>query len=215
MTHLSSSQKTAAIQGGFAQHAPVADRSAASDQAGTDDLVMSRSLLLRHLPHMNGADAKVYLGLCAQSRPDGTVQAAIIALAHAAGVSSRTVVDSLKRLDIAGLVKADSKVGGSTANTYRVFTRIDPEPDASDRPAESSVPEPETPPACEVQGTIAELVKSILGRVDGEAVQELRRRVADDGELLRGLTVIRQKGSTYENVGLLAAGLSHIAKPAR
>ena len=212
MTHLSSSQKTAAIQGGFAQHAPVADRSAASDQAGTDDLVMSRSLLLRHLPHMNGADAKVYLGLCAQSRPDGTVQAAIIALAHAAGVSSRTVVDSLKRLDIAGLVKADSKVGGSTANTYRVFSRIDPEPD---RPAESSVTEPETAPACEVQGAIAELVKSILGRVDGEAVQELRRRVADDGELLRGLTVIRQKGSTYENVGLLAAGLSHIAKPAR
>src|ERR1051325_11151134 len=100
MTHLSSSQKTAAIQGGFAQHAPVADRSAASDRAGTDDLVMSRSLLLRHLPHMHGTDVKVHLVLCALALPDGTVQAAIIALARAAGVSSRTVVDSLKRLDV-------------------------------------------------------------------------------------------------------------------
>jgi DNA-binding transcriptional ArsR family regulator len=101
----------------------------ASDPQGNgpepDTVTFSRPLLQRILRHLRGADAKIYLALCIRADADGRAQAPVSELARIAGVGVRTVYGSLQRLEKAGLVRLESKVGGSTANTYRVYTDVD------------------------------------------------------------------------------------------
>jgi len=79
-------------------------------------------LLERILRELRGTDTKIYLALCMRSGEEGMAQAPVSELARIAGVGVRTVYGSLQRLEKAGLVKLESKVGGSTANTYLVYT---------------------------------------------------------------------------------------------
>jgi DNA-binding transcriptional ArsR family regulator len=106
------------------QHAGSRHSDEEDDGPGADSITISRTLLQRMLRYLRGADAKIYLALCMRSGPDGMAQAAVAELARIAGVGVRTVYGSLQRLEKAGLVRLESKVGGSTANTYRVYTDL-------------------------------------------------------------------------------------------
>jgi predicted transcriptional regulator len=106
--------KGAARQQGGSRHT--------DEQDGIENITISRALLRRMLRQLRGADAKIYLALCMSSGKDGMVQASVPELARIAGSGVRTAYGSLQRLEKAGLVRLESKVGGSTANTYRVYT---------------------------------------------------------------------------------------------
>jgi DNA-binding transcriptional ArsR family regulator len=88
-------------------------------------VTIARPLLARVLRPLRGADVKIYLALCLRCGPEGIMQAPVSELARDAGVGVRTVYGSLKRLQKAGLVHVESRVGGSTANTYRIFTNLE------------------------------------------------------------------------------------------
>jgi DNA-binding transcriptional ArsR family regulator len=113
-----SEEPTAAVR----QHAGPRDSSRHDDGPEAGTVTISRTLLQRILHQLRGADTKIYLALCLRSDEGGMTKAPVAELARLAGVGVRTVYGSLRRLEKAGLVRLESKVGGSTANTYRVFT---------------------------------------------------------------------------------------------